>query len=124
MYAAPPKVNLLVLRSPEIHRAAEFYRALGLLFTLDRHDTGPEHSTSQVDAFVLEIYPLGSNQLPTTSVRLGFSVDSVDELLPLLRTAGAIVVSAPHDSPWGRRAVVKDLDGHTIELTTHPNRDS
>jgi lactoylglutathione lyase len=123
MYAAPPIANLLVLRSPDIHRAAAFYRALGLLFIVERHGNGPEHYTSLVNGFVFEIYPLATGQTPTTGTRIGFSVDSVDELLPLVRDLGAEVVTEPHDSEWGRRAVVKDLDGHTVELVTPPGRD-
>lgn len=124
MYAAPPMANLLVLRSPDIHRAAGFYRALGLLFTLERHGEGPEHYTSLVDGFLFELYPLGPGRTPTTGVRIGFSVDSVDELVPLVREPGAEVVSGPHDSEWGRRAVVRDLDGNTVELVTPPGRDT
>lgn len=56
--------------------------------------------------------------MPTRGVRLGFRVDSVDGLVPLLEAAGAEVVSAPHDSEWGRRAVIRDPDGHTVELVT------
>jgi catechol 2,3-dioxygenase-like lactoylglutathione lyase family enzyme len=68
------------------------------------------------------LYPIGSGQASTTGARIGFSVDSVDELVPLVRAAGAEIVSAPHDSAWGRRAVVRDLDGHTVELVTPPGR--
>jgi catechol 2,3-dioxygenase-like lactoylglutathione lyase family enzyme len=116
--------NLLVLRSPDIHRAATFYlQALGLPFTLERHGDGPEHYSSSLNGFVFELYPLGAGRTPTTGVRIGFSVDSVDELVQLVRAAGAEVVSGPHDSEWGRRAVVRDLDGHTLELVTPPGRD-
>jgi catechol 2,3-dioxygenase-like lactoylglutathione lyase family enzyme len=122
MYAAPPMANLLVLRSPDIHRAAQFYRALGLTLTLERHGDGPEHYSSSVNGFVFELYPLGVGRTPTTGTRIGFSVAAVDELVPLLRAAGAEVVSVPHDSEWGRRAVVRDLDGHTVELISVNNR--
>jgi hypothetical protein len=30
---------------------------------------------------------------------------------------GETSISAPKDSPWGRRAVVADSDGHRVELT-------
>jgi hypothetical protein len=36
---------------------------------------------------------------------------------------GGELVSPAADSEWGRRAVVKDLDGHIVELLTPPNRD-
>jgi lactoylglutathione lyase len=124
VYTTPPMANLLVLRSPDIHRAAEFYRALGLLLVLERHGNGPEHYSSSVNGFVLELYPLAAGGAATTATRLGFNVDSVDELVPLVRESGAEVVSGPHDSPWGRRAVVRDLDGHTVERITPPGRDA
>jgi predicted enzyme related to lactoylglutathione lyase len=124
MYAAPPTANLLVLRSPDIHRAAAFYlQALGLLMTLERHGDGPDHYTSSVNGFVLELHPTGPGRMPTTEVRIGFSVAAVDGLMTLVRAAGGEVVSEPHDSVWGRRAVIRDLDGHTIELVTPPGRD-
>lgn len=125
MYAAPPVVNLIVLRSSDVHRAAAFYsQALGILLTLERHGNGPEHYSSRVNGFVFELYPLIDGRTPTSEVRFGFSVDSVDELVPLVRAAGGEVVSSPHDSAWGRRAVVRDLDGHTVELVTPPGRDA
>lgn len=123
MYAAPPMVNLLVLRSPDIHRAAVFYQELGLLFTLHRHGSGPEHYTSSVNGFVFELYPLKPGEASTTGTRIGFNVDDVDSLVKTVTAAGATVIVAPQDSEWGRRAVVKDFDGYTVELLTPPDRD-
>ena len=96
----------------------------GLLFALHQHGNGPLHYTSSVNGFVFEIYPLTAGGVPTTGTRIGFSVDSVDELVPRVREMGVVVVSEPHNSEWGRRAVVRDFDGHTVELVTPPNRDA
>lgn len=114
----PPRVNLLVLRSPNMAHAVKFYEALGLHFELHAHGKGPEHHASSQGGFTLEIYPLVAGQAPTTSTRIGFQVASVDALLPGLVTLGATIVSPAADSQWGRRAVVKDLDGHLVELVT------
>ena len=119
-----PALNLVVLRSPNIERAVAFYRELGLVFTKHAHGKGPEHYASEHSGFVFEIYPLTQTQTPTTSTRVGFRVSSVDELLPKLRNLGAEVVSPPQDSPWGRRAVVKDLDGHSVELVSSPSSEA
>lgn len=116
MYAPPPHLNLVVLRSPDIERAAKFYQAMGFLFTRHSHGSGPEHYTSEVNGLVFEIYPMTTKSTPTAGARIGFRVDSVDETLDLLIKAGAEVVSPATDSQWGRRAVMKDLDGHVIEL--------
>lgn len=122
MFAAPPHLNLTVLRSPDIDRASNFYSALGLLFTKHRHGFGPEHYASCVNGFVFEIYPLGKHP-PTIGTRIGFSVDDVDTIVPMLLEIGAELVSSVADTEWGRRAVVKDLDGHIVELLTPPSRD-
>ncbi len=121
MTVPPPLMNLLVLRSPDIDRAAKFYAEMGLLFTKHRHGTGPEHYSACVDGFVFEIYPLG-NHPPTTGTRIGFSVDDVDSIVTMLVAMGAELISPPADSEWGRRAVVKDLDGHVVELLKPPSR--
>lgn len=115
----PPQLNLLVLRSPDIHRAVEFYRRLGLPFTLHKHGSGPEHYASEVSGMVFEIYPLGSKSAPTTGTRIGFRVDDVDRIFVALLEAetGAEIITPPANSEWGRRAVVKDGDGHLVELT-------
>ena len=96
----------------------QFYSALGLVFTKHSHGTGPEHYAAENAGAVLELYPLTDTQNPTNSVRLGFSVDSLEDVLVKLQTLESKTISQPKDSPWGRRAVVKDPDGHTVELVT------
>ena len=52
----------------------------------------------------------------TVNVRFGFSVTALDQIVLSLVEIGATVLTNLTDSPWVRRAVVKDLDGHTVEL--------
>lgn len=111
-----PRLNLIVLRSLDIDRAAAFYRVLGLHFTRHSHGNGPEHYSSENGDLVFEIYPYTDGPLPNSPARIGFSVDSVDELCPLLIEAGAVSFGSPKDSPWGRRAIIKDIDGNVVEL--------
>ena len=123
MYAAPPIPSLLVIRSPDIERAVTFYQAIGILFERHSHGKGPEHYASETCGFVFEIYPLPDESRATTNTRIGFNVGSVDDCLELLAKLDVDVVSPAKDSEWGRRAVVRDLDGHTVELVTPPNRE-
>lgn len=112
------RLNLVVIRSPDIERAAEFYRTMGIRFVRHSHGSGPEHYSADVDGLVFELYPLLSKSLPTVGTRIGFQVNSVDSLVPMLVEMGAKLVNPPCDAEWGRRAVVKDLDGHLVELLT------
>ena len=108
-------LSLLELRSGDLHRAERFYRVLVGDFTRERHGAGPFHISAPAGGFLLELYPL-DDATPTTGVRLGFQVESLDAVWPVLLANGGDVVSAPSDSPWGRRAVLRDPDGHVIEL--------
>lgn len=110
-------LNLIVIRSPDIDRACRFYSALGLAFTKHAHGTGPEHYACEFDGLVFEIYPRKSDADSTTAIRLGFRVPSVDDAVAALQPLGAKVISPPKESPWGRRAVIDDPDGHRVELT-------
>lgn len=116
VYASPPQLNLVVIRSKDIDRAARFYLEMGLLMGKHRHGSGPEHYTSSVNGSVFEIYPLENELQSTVGVRIGFRIDAVDVYLPRLKKLGAEIINKPHDSEWGRRAVIKDPDGHIVEL--------
>ena len=118
MNSTHPTPNLLVIRSPDIERAVAFYQTLGMQFELHSHGKGPKHYASETSGFVFEIYPQRNDSAVTTNTRLGFSVESVDRSLELLAELNVEVVSPAKDSEWGRRAVVRDLDGHTVELVT------
>ncbi len=124
MFAAPPVVNLLVIRSPDIERAVTFYQQMGMLFDRHAHGKGPQHYASDICGFVFEIYPQRNTDDITTNTRLGFHVDDVDRVVDLLREMDATIVTEPMDSEWGRRAVVKDFDGHTVELVTPASREA
>jgi lactoylglutathione lyase len=106
---------LLVIRSADLDRAEAFYRGLGIEFRREKHGRGPIHLAAETDVGVFEIYPLDS-QSPTAGVRLGFRVFDLDGSVRSVKTFGGIVERPPMLSAWGRRAVVRDPDGHTIEL--------
>lgn len=111
-------LSLLVLRSRNLQRAVEFYRALGLQFQPEQHGSGPVHYSTDLGGVIVELYPLTANAPPTSSTRLGFTIDNLDEKLLTLEAMGVKIVTQPKETAWGRRAIVKDWDGHTIELVS------
>lgn len=106
-------LNLVVIRSTDLERAAEFYRKLGLRFTRHRHGKGPEHLAAELSGTVFEIYPAAPDGPSTLGTRIGFSIPSIDSVIMGI---GDAVISPPKDSPWGRRSVISDPDGHRVEL--------
>ncbi|WP_425396656.1 VOC family protein [Aeoliella sp.] len=115
----PPRLNLVVIRSADLHRAETFYTALGLVFEKHRHGNGPEHLAAEHDGMVFEVYPATESKA-TTATRIGFQVADVDQTIAKLESLGVETTQPPTDSPWGRRAVVRDFDGHAVELTALP----
>jgi predicted enzyme related to lactoylglutathione lyase len=120
--AAQPIANLLVIRSDDINRAAEFYRTIGMRFELHSHGRGPEHYASDAAGFVFEIYPKKDEMDATKRTRIDFKVEDVDGVVQMLREEKATILTEPTDTEWGRRAVVRDCDGHTVELVTPLDR--
>jgi predicted enzyme related to lactoylglutathione lyase len=113
-----PRLNLIVLRVSDIDHAAGFYRLLGCEFSKHGHGSGPLHYVAEVNGVVFELYSATAEQGISTTARIGFAVDNVDEVTARLAAfAGAKVVKSPGNSEWGRRAVVADPDGHRIELS-------
>lgn len=73
--------------------------------------------------FVFEIYPARNASDVTTTARIGFNVDDVDSVVDMVLEIGGTLRTKPADTEWGRRAVVHDLDGHIVELTTPTDRE-
>jgi lactoylglutathione lyase len=116
-----PTISLIVLRTSQMEAALAFYKALGLVFTEESHGTGPIHYSTQTGPSVLEIYP-GEPSEPINrkaggATMLGFSVQSLDDILPVLEKLPSKFISGPKDSAWGRRAVIADPDGRAVELS-------
>lgn len=113
------QLSLVVVHANDIGVSKRFYETLGLTFVREEHG-GPEHYAAQVGSTVFEIYPRKGSVGDPAQLRIGFCVPSVDESIALVAQTGAQLVRAAHDSPWGRRAVVKDPDGNTVEICSHP----
>jgi lactoylglutathione lyase len=112
------RLNLTVIRCADIDKSAEFYRLIGLEFEKHSHGTGPEHYAASDETSTFELYPASSGFPANGSTRIGFAVASCDEVAERLLAAGFSIVTPPADSPWGRRAVVLDPDGHKVELSS------
>jgi lactoylglutathione lyase len=111
------KLNLLVLRALDASRLAAFYSAIGVHFAHERHGSGPEHFACELDGTVFEIYQADDQAGPSSGVRIGFAVEDLDRVCASAVRGGGAIVRAASDTRWGRRAVLRDPAGNTLELT-------
>jgi lactoylglutathione lyase len=109
-------LNLVVIRVADLDRSQQFFEALGLRFSREKHGNGPEHLAAELGGVVFEIYPRGSGPA-TVGVRLGFQVASVEAAVSAVQQLGAEVATPPAAGPWGWRAVVVDPDGLRVEVS-------
>lgn len=117
MTHCPIHCNLNVLRSANLVRSEQFHSALGMKFLRHTHGTGPIHLACELLGLTFEIYPCSSSSQSSRATRFGLSVGMVEHASGHLIAAGGQSISPPQPSPWGKRAVVADLDGHRGELT-------
>lgn len=111
------QVNLIVIRTNQPKELSEFYEQLGIKFEYHRHGNGTWHYSAEIEKIVFEIYPLLKNQdIPDNSLRLGFTVDELEELILSLKKKNVEIVKEPKESEWGYFAIIKDLDGRKIEI--------
>jgi len=111
------EIKLLVIRTPDISRLAAFYELLGLKTEYHKHGNSPYHYSGKIGNTILEIYPLAKGQQEADKeLRLGFEVDSFENVVDLLKEKQLSFVSEPMQTEFGFMAIVKDPDGRKIEL--------
>ena len=110
-------IGLLVIRSEDMDRLAEFYAALGLCLVKHAHPPCGEHYSTTDNSCVFEICQRQKHQRATTDLFFGLNVPNVDESVRSAVSCGGTVLRDPEDSEWGRTAIIRDLDGHRVMLS-------
>lgn len=109
-------IKLIVIRTSDIEKLANFYTLLGFAFEYHKHGNGPFHYSTTIDKTVLEIYPLKKSQsVADENLRLGFEIDDFENTLEKLKTAAFIFNDAVL-TDFGFMTVITDPDNRKIEL--------
>lgn len=117
----------VVLRVTDIHASAAFYRdVLGIPLgeshahppeDVEHYETGWGSWPNDDGNFMFfGVYPETSEHPRTVGAYVGFSTDDLDALHERAESAGADVVQAPLERPWGRTAQYRDPDGHLVSV--------
>ena len=124
------RVHLITLGVDDLDRAREFYRALGWSPVEDAPD-----GLVVFDLYgaTLGLYPRADlardmgRDLPRGSGALTLACNvrertEVADVIAAARAAGAEILRAPHDTPWGGHiAYFTDPDGHVWEVAHNPH---
>ena len=96
----------------------EFYRIIGFQFKATKVDKGSEVYRAVHNGVEFSLYSIKNvqkSQIP--SLQLGFRITDLEKTTDSLRNiAGAMCILDPTDMPDGKKAIILDPDGHSIEL--------
>lgn len=112
--AVTARVSLVVLRCADLDATRDFYAALGLRLIPEQHAMGPRHYSSTCDGVVLEFYPLEGR--PTSGLRLGLALSAALFSQERASQAGGTLVRDSESPSGGRRVILRDPDGHTLDI--------
>ena len=113
---ARPILKLLVLRTGHLESTKDFYAVLGVEFRREKHRHRPPHYAGMIDGLVLELHSSDGCVMEDHPIRLGFVVSGLNEILALVIPTRGTIVKASYDTAQGRKAVVRDPDGRSVEL--------
>jgi lactoylglutathione lyase len=110
-------IRLIVLRTGDTKRLADFYSLLGLTFEYHKHGKSPFHYSATIGQTVLEIYPLTKSQTESDkNLRLGFGIDNFDDTIRKLKQLDVRFSLEPTQTDFGFMTVIADPDDRKIEL--------
>jgi lactoylglutathione lyase len=111
------KLKLIVIKTLDIDKLVKFYQLIGLSFDKHQHGKGAIHYATMLNDTVFEIYPLPNKEKEAdNSLRLGFEVLNLIELIPKLEMNLIKINAQPKQTEFGLMAIVEDFDGRKIEL--------
>jgi lactoylglutathione lyase len=108
-----------ILYVADVPRAIAFYEQV---FGFEPTFRWEDEDSGQTTFAFLRLPPLGIGIAKRRAEAVGdfelcIYADDADTAADALRGAGATEVRPPQDEPWGeRRAVYRDLDGHTLHV--------
>jgi len=110
-------IRLIVLRTSDTKRLADFYSLFGLTFDYHKHGNSPLHYSASIGQTVLEIYPLTKGQSEADkNLRLGFGIDNFDKTVLTLKELQVSFSLEPTQTEFGFMAIISDPDERKIEL--------
>lgn len=112
------RILSITIKTSQLQDMLQFYQYLGFRFEKTQILKGTELHRAVVNGVELTLYPV-TNVLGRSSpcLQLGIRVDKIVDLVGQLKQVpGAICVLEPEELELGKKAIVIDPDGNSIEL--------
>jgi len=108
----------ITVNTPNLENMVRFYEILGCKFSKVKVTIGGELFRSSLAGFELSLMSISSAATSYyPKVMMGFRIGDMEaKVAKLSSIPGVIMILDPTDMPDGKKAILQDPDGHSIEL--------
>lgn len=114
------------LRVPDIHETIQWYKRIGFKCLGTHQEPGCELDWALLDwdGAGLMLYPDERSEVPKSKdAGLYFKMESIGELIELLKRVDVHIMEINDETAYGRREVVfKDLNGFQVTFSCEPGK--
>ncbi|QLY24272.1 VOC family protein [Bdellovibrio sp. KM01] len=111
-------ISSITINTGQLQNMLEFYSRVGFKFQMVRVDKGSEVYRAVHDGVEFSLYSLPTAQkAQVPSLQLGFQITELENTVAdLAKVPGSLLILDPTEMPDGKKAIILDPDGHSIEL--------
>ena len=108
----------ITVNTPNLQNMIRFYEILGCKFEKVKISVGGELYRSCIEEFELSLMSIASAEVGKfPRVMIGFRVEDLEEKVDKLNLIpGVMTILDPTDMADGKKAILQDPDGHSVEL--------
>lgn len=111
-------ITSITINTSHLQDMLAFYRIIGFQFTVSKVEKGSEVHRAVHNGVEFSLYSINKVQnsiIP--NLQLGFKITDLEKAIEeLAKVPGSICILDPTEMPDGKKAIVLDPDGHSIEL--------
>lgn len=113
-------ISSITINTSHLQSMLEFYGIVGFQFKASKVDKGSEIYRATHNGLEFSLYAVNElRSSPVPVIQLEFNVASVDVTYSsLLKVPGVLGILDPREISGGRKAILLDPDGNSIELTS------
>ncbi|KYG67777.1 lactoylglutathione lyase [Bdellovibrio bacteriovorus] len=111
-------ITSITINTPHLQDMLGFYGIIGFQFTASKVDKGSEVHRALHNGVEFSLYSIRNAQkAQIPSLQLGFRITDLERTVgELMKIPGSMCILDPTEMPDGKKAIVLDPDGHSIEL--------
>lgn len=112
------KLKAITINTANLQGLRDFYTGLGLQFEKAAVFRGSEVYRAVLDGIEISLFGMmDRNNAPTPPLQLSFQVQQMENVVGTIkRIPGVSVLLEPTDLPDGRKTILKDPDGNSVEI--------